>query len=218
MNTILRDAANPSRQDPYFPFSCGFDCFNGHCWQKGLFESVDGNHMQSSGQHVHFAYAQMLWGAVSGNHDTAVRGAVMLAVLRRALNEYVYMRADNPHHPSQFAQNRVTGLLFENKVHHTSDKIECTHGMHMMAFTPASAYARDAEWCEEEWATWFDNGRAEQVQGGWRGILFASLVAWDPQKATSFFFAENFDRRYLDIGMSLAYYRALAAEAMVERT
>jgi endo-1,3(4)-beta-glucanase len=129
----------------------------------------------------------------------------------------MHIRADSNVHPAQFAANRVSGILFENKVDHTTyfgNNIEFIHGIHMLPVTHASAWARNTRWCEEEWKTWFDGGRAEKVQGGWRGVLFASLIAWDPERAAKFFFDQNFKREFLDGGMSLAYYRALAAEAV----
>ncbi|KAH7102853.1 glycoside hydrolase [Auriculariales sp. MPI-PUGE-AT-0066] len=217
ITTLLRDAANPSISDPYFPFSRAFDWFSGHSWAKGLFESWDGKDEESSSEDVHFAYGQMLFGAVSNDSATAARGALQLAVLRRACAAYMHMRADNPHHPAQFAANRVSGILFEGKVDHTTyfgANIEFIHGIHMLPVTPASAYARNRDWCREEWETWFSDGRAERIEGGWRGVVMASRIAWDVRGVAQWFFNDQFDRRYLDDGMSLAYYRALTAEEL----
>lgn len=141
----------------------------------------------------------------------------MLAVLRRSLNTYIYMHADSRHHPVQFVPNRVAGITFENKVDHTTyfgNAIEFIHGIHMLPVTPASAYARDKDWCKKEWETWFSRGRADPVQGGWRGVLYASLIAWNPQLAAQWWFDDNFQWAWLDGGMSLAYYRALAADTV----
>jgi endo-1,3(4)-beta-glucanase len=215
VNTLLRDAANPSHHDKYFPFSRAFDWFSGHSWAKGLFESWDGKDEESSSEDIHFAYGQMLWGAVCGESATAARGALQLALLRRSCAAYMHMRADNPHHPARFASNRVSGILFEGKVDHTTyfgTNIEYIHGIHMLPVTPASAYARDHDWCREEWETWFSNGRAEAIEGGWRGVVMASRIAWDVCAVAPWFLDANFDRRYLDGGMSLAYYRALVVE------
>ncbi|EJD48960.1 glycoside hydrolase [Auricularia subglabra TFB-10046 SS5] len=216
VDTLVRDAANPSERDPYFPVSRAFDWYNGHSWAKGLFESADGKDEESTSEDVHFAYASQLWGVVSSAPALAARSTVMLAILRRALNAYFYMRADNVNHPAQFSRNRVAGILFENKVDHTTyfgSNIEFIHGIHMLPATPASAYTRDVDWCREEWETWFSKRRVEVVQGGWRGVLYASMIAWDPATAARWFFADNFDWSHLNGGMSLAYYRALAAEA-----
>ncbi len=42
VNTLVRDYANPSTQDPYFPVSRSFDWYHGHSWAHGLFETLDG--------------------------------------------------------------------------------------------------------------------------------------------------------------------------------
>ncbi|KZW02924.1 glycoside hydrolase [Exidia glandulosa HHB12029] len=219
VDSLIRDAANPSEDDPFFPVSRAFDWYNGHSWAKGLFESWDGKDQESTSEDVHFAYAALLWGAVQPERGPALaaRSALMLAVLRRSFNTYFYMRATNRHHPAQFVSNRITGILFENKVDHTTyfgSNIEYIHGIHMLPVTPASAWARDKEWCEEEWETWFSGGRADAVQGGWRGVLYGSMIAWNPRRAAWWWFQDNFDWGWLDGGMSLAYCRALAAEAL----
>ena len=229
MNTLLRDAGNSSNSDPHFPFSRCFDWYNGHSWAKGLFESWDGKDEESSSEDVHFAYSVALWGAVNslaGNQNeaeqaaydaTTNRGLLMLAILRRSCRAYMHFKADTPHHPPAFALNRLSGILFEGKVDHTTyfgANIEFTHGIHMLPATPASAYVRDPTWCKEEWETWFNEGRAEKVEGGWRGVLMASRIAWDVVSASGWFFNSGLDKKYLDGGMSLAYYRALAAETL----
>src|SRR3569833_1803999 len=36
VNTLVRDYANPSAKDPYFPVSRSFDWYAGHSWAHGL--------------------------------------------------------------------------------------------------------------------------------------------------------------------------------------
>ena len=42
VNMLVRDYANPSSQDPFFPQFRNFDIIHGHSWAHGLFESADG--------------------------------------------------------------------------------------------------------------------------------------------------------------------------------
>ena len=42
VNTLVRDVANPSAKDPFFPVYRSFDWHNGHSWAHGLYASVDG--------------------------------------------------------------------------------------------------------------------------------------------------------------------------------
>ncbi len=42
VNALVRDVANPSSQDKFFPVSRNFDWYHGHSWAHGLFETFDG--------------------------------------------------------------------------------------------------------------------------------------------------------------------------------
>lgn len=42
VDTLVRDYANPSSKDAYFPVSRSFDWYHCHSWAHGLFESLDG--------------------------------------------------------------------------------------------------------------------------------------------------------------------------------
>jgi endo-1,3(4)-beta-glucanase len=83
INSLVRDVANPSSQDPYFPVYRSFDWFVGHSWSKGLFFSADGKDEESSSEDYNFAYGMKLWGLVTNNAAMQARGDLMLAVQRR---------------------------------------------------------------------------------------------------------------------------------------
>jgi endo-1,3(4)-beta-glucanase len=51
----------------------------------------------------------------------------MLAVQARSFNNYFYLQNNNTNHPARFIQNKVTGILFENKVDYTSTGSPSTH-------------------------------------------------------------------------------------------
>jgi endo-1,3(4)-beta-glucanase len=44
----------------------------------------------------------------------------MLAIQARSFNNYFYLQSNNINHPARFVQNKVTGILFENKVDYAS--------------------------------------------------------------------------------------------------
>jgi endo-1,3(4)-beta-glucanase len=62
VNMLVRDASNPSTKDQLFPFSRNFDCYHGHSWEKGLFESADGKVQESEEEDSMFAYVLKMWG------------------------------------------------------------------------------------------------------------------------------------------------------------
>lgn len=44
----------------------------------------------------------------------------MLAIQARSFNSYFYLQSVNTNHPARFIGNKVTGILFENKVDYAS--------------------------------------------------------------------------------------------------
>lgn len=111
VNMLVRDAGNSVENDPYFPFSRGFDWFNGHSWAKGLFESFDGKDEESTSEDTMFAYAVKMWGQTIGDASMEARGNMMLGIMRRSLDSYFLMRSNNTNQPSNFIGNRVTGIV-----------------------------------------------------------------------------------------------------------
>jgi endo-1,3(4)-beta-glucanase len=216
VNTLVRDYANPVT-DGYFPFSRSFDWFHGHSWAKGLFESADGKDQESSSEDTFASYALKMWGKVSGDANMHARGNLQLAVQARSIRNYFLLTSDNQNQPPQFLHNKVTGILFENKVDHTTyfgSQPEYVEGIHMIPLNPSSAYVRSKKFVQEEWDTYFSDGRANQVPGGWRGILYGDLALIDPQRSYNFFADPQFDYGILDGGASRTWYLAYSAAMM----
>ncbi|KAI9806031.1 MAG: hypothetical protein M1833_004438 [Piccolia ochrophora] len=214
VNMLVRDAANPSTQDSLFPFSRSFDWYHGHSWAKGLFESADGKDEESSSEDAFFAYALKMWGKTIGDASMEARGNLMLAILTRTLQDYFLMEDNNANQPPNFIADKVTGILFENKADHTTyfgANIEYIQGIHMVPLNPSSALTRTRDFVAQEWARFFDNGRADTVVGGWRGILYANLAIINAAASWEFFAQQNFDPGWIDGGASRTWYLAYAA-------
>ncbi|KAL8667097.1 MAG: hypothetical protein Q9202_001019 [Teloschistes flavicans] len=220
VDMLVRDAANPSPSDPYFPFSRMFDWYHGHSWAKGLFESGDGKDEESSSEDAFFAYAIKMWGWVTGDTSMEARGNLMLAVLARTLRNYFLLQDGNANQPGSFTRNKVTGILFENKVDATTyfgNNVEYVHGIHILPLLPYSALTRPSRFVFEEWSLLFDPvnatapAPASTVQGGWKGILYANLALIDPKRSWEFFAQRDFDMRWIDGGASRTWYLAWAA-------
>ena len=60
------------------------------------------------------------------DHRYAI-GNLMLAIQSRTFNSYFYLLASNANHPARFLQNKVTGILFENKVDYASLCLRVLH-------------------------------------------------------------------------------------------
>ncbi|KAI9716681.1 MAG: hypothetical protein M1812_005219 [Candelaria pacifica] len=214
VNMLVRDAANPSADDPYFPVSRSFDWFHGHSWAKGLFESADGKDEESSSEDAMFAYAVKMWGAATGDANMEARGNLMLAILARTLKNYFLLEDDNINQPKEFIGNKVTGILFENKVDHATyfgSQTERIQGIHMIPLLPFSTLTRTRTFVQQEWNTFFSKGRVDAVDDGWRGILYANLAIVDPRSSWRFFASDGFEEGWLDGGACRCWYLALVA-------
>ncbi|KXJ86329.1 family 81 glycosyl hydrolase [Microdochium bolleyi] len=214
VNTLVRDISNPSEADKYFPVSRNFDWYHGHSWAHGLYEAADGNDQESSSEDTMHAYAIKMWGKTVKDANMEARGNLMLAVQARSLNHYYLYTADNTVQPPEFIGNKVAGILFENKIDHTTYfgmNIEYIQGIHMLPLLPSTKYTRPSKFVNEEWTALFNQGRVDRIEGGWRGILYGNLATIDANAAWQFFTRRDFNPSWLDGGASLTWYQAYTA-------
>ncbi|ROW06670.1 hypothetical protein VPNG_06714 [Cytospora leucostoma] len=214
VNTLVRDFANPSAMDTWFPQNRMFDWYHGHSFAHGLYESADGRDQESSSEDTMASYALKMWGLVSGDANMAARGNLQLSVLARSANNYFLYTSGNTVQPASFIGNKVAGILFENKIDHTTyfgANIEYIQGIHMLPLIPATQLVRGQDFVAEEWDQYFNAGRADKVDGGWKGVLYGNLATIDPKAAFDFFSKDGFDQSWLDGGASLTWYLAYSA-------
>jgi endo-1,3(4)-beta-glucanase len=147
VNMLVRDFANPVC-DADFPFSRAFDWYHGHSWAKGLFESADGKDEESTSEDSFASYAIKMWGKIIGDVRMEARGNLMLAVQARTFPTYFLMQSSNTVQPPQLIGNKVTGILFENKVDHATYfgmNPEYIQGIHMIPQNPSSSLIRSPD-------------------------------------------------------------------------
>jgi endo-1,3(4)-beta-glucanase len=160
------------------------------------------------------AYAIKMWGRTIGDANMEARGNLQLAITARALQNYFLYTSDNTVEPANFVGNKVSGILFENKIDHTTyfgTNIEYIQGIHMLPLLPCSTLTRTKQFVQEEWDTYFSNGRVDAVAGGWKGVLYANLGIINPKAVWQFFSQSGFDASWIDGGASRTWYLALAA-------
>lgn len=213
INTLVRDVANPSTEDPFFPVSRSFDWYTGHSWAKGLFSAQDGRDEESSSEDYHFAYGMKLWGKVSGDMAMEGRGNLMLGIMRRSINSYMLYSDGNDIVPQAIASNKVAGILLENKILYATwfgNQPEYVHGIHMLPITPISSFIRTPEFVSQEWEQ--KVGRlVDNLGDGWKGVLMLNLALSDPPASSKFFLLDDFNYQWLDGGQSRAWSIAYSA-------
>ncbi|KAF1991861.1 glycoside hydrolase family 81 protein [Aulographum hederae CBS 113979] len=213
IDMLVRDYANPV-EDNLFPFYRSFDWFCGHSWAKGLYESADGKDEESTSEDSFSTYALKMWGIATGDKNMENRANLMLSIQARSFQNYFLMESTNKNQPPNYIGNKAPGILFENKVDFATyfgTNIEYVTGIQMIPLAPPSALVRTKNFVSEEWKTYFDNGRVDQIQGGWRGICYANFAIIDPKAAFAFFTRSNFDASLIDPGASRTWYIAYCA-------
>lgn len=86
---------------------------------------------------------------------------------------------------------------------------EWVSGIHILPISPTSAYLRAKHFVREEWNQFFEN-TIDQVDGGWRGLLYSNLAIVDAPRSYQFFNVAD-AKNYLDAGESLTWALAYAA-------
>lgn len=216
VTTLLRDVANPSTEDKFFPQFRSFDWYHGHSFAHGIFASGDGKDEESSSEDYHFAYGMKLYAKVVGDSQMEARANLMLAVMKRSMNMYMLYSDDNKIQPKRFIKNKVAGISFENKIDFATYfgrgtiADEWIHGIHMLPITPVSSYIRGPTFVKEEWDAKLAR-IIDQIPDGWKGILMLNVALFDPKKAWLWFARSDWDDRLIDNGMSRTWSLAYIA-------
>ncbi|KRE36264.1 discoidin domain-containing protein [Paenibacillus sp. Soil724D2] len=74
---LIRDYANPSKDDPLYPFLRNFDPYEGHSWAGGYGDNNSGNNQEAAGESLFGWVGEYMWSLLSGNtadRDIAIFG------------------------------------------------------------------------------------------------------------------------------------------------
>ncbi|EKG17574.1 Glycoside hydrolase family 81 [Macrophomina phaseolina MS6] len=129
----------------------------------------------------------------------------------RSFQNYFLMEEDNANQPREMINNKVTGILWENRVAWTTyfgDFWFYKQGIHMIPVHVPSTLIRTKQFVQEEYDIFLSNGAIDTAQEGWRGILYANLALIDADTSYDFFSDPSFNTTYLDGGASRTWYLA----------
>ncbi|GAB3017244.1 glycosyl hydrolase [Natronobiforma cellulositropha] len=109
---LIRDYANPRRDDERYPFSRNFSVYAGHAWAHGSAGFALGNNQESSSEAL-MAYAALIeWGEYTGDEEIRDFGIYLYATHVRAVEEYWFDR-DDENHPEEWAAD-FAGIVWGN--------------------------------------------------------------------------------------------------------
>ena len=126
LTTLVRDFANPSKADAYFPLARMMDWWEGHSWAGGMQVFGDGKNQESTSESVNGYYAVALLGralaqaGVAGAADLTRWGQLLMAVEVSGAQHYYQMTeaatAFPVVYPKPFRDNKAVGILWNSKV------------------------------------------------------------------------------------------------------
>eukprot|EP01126_Amoeba_proteus_P063743 TRINITY_DN8816_c0_g1_i5.p1 TRINITY_DN8816_c0_g1~~TRINITY_DN8816_c0_g1_i5.p1 ORF type:complete len:571 (+),score=87.66 TRINITY_DN8816_c0_g1_i5:494-2206(+) len=151
---LIRDIANPSTSDPYFPVTRHKDWYLGHSWAQGLDSTQDGKNQESTSEAVNAYYAISLYGKVTNNNYLTNIGKLLLATEIRSAQKYWQTTVFSTIYPRIFAQNGIVGIMWSDKADYATffgNKPEFIHCIQMVPFTPISEQLLPLQWVEYEY-------------------------------------------------------------------
>jgi endoglucanase Acf2 len=219
VNSMVRDIANPSRIDTYFPQFRAFDWYDLHSWSHGVTPSSDGKDEESTSEDMNAYFGIQMWAKLNHADNLKHTADMMLALLAHSASNLFLISDNNQVHPKDYIKNRVTGIFFESKVHYGTffgASSVFIHGIQMIPLTPALKLARSKDFCKQEYRDIVS--KIPLPMGGshadWGSLLITGNVAFvDPEKAWGMLMGQH----AYDKGLSKAWAMYWVAHLADER-
>jgi len=182
VTNLVRDIANPSDSDPYFPQFRMLDWYDGHSWASGVWPYGDGRNQESSSEAFNAWAGLSLWGDATGNTTLLNLGRVMRAVEAASVQRYYHIRANSDIYPLPFAAKMGVGVLWSDKGDFStffSGAPSNIYGIQFLPMTIAAEELIDKGWIQDAWPT------LSGAAGGdsWGGLLDMGHAVIDPSDA-----------------------------------
>ncbi|EEY60597.1 endo-1,3(4)-beta-glucanase, putative [Phytophthora infestans T30-4] len=209
---MIRDVANPSDADPYFPKFRSLDWYRGHSYSHGITALGDGKDEESTSEDVNFYYGMTLLGKVTGDKHLETVGKLMVKLNARAIQTYFLLEDGNRAHPDRYRDNKVMGILFDNKVNYAtwfSGEKYAIHGIQMLPATAVTQFVRTREFVEQEWDQIL--AREPIVQNDEQTNPWLSLLYMNYATVNKEFALEKLRTVTMDDGLSRSWAMYIAA-------
>lgn len=201
VDCLIRDYANPTQSDPYFPTQRYQDDYAGHSWASGLTPLPDGQNQQSSSEAVNAYYSLALYAQTIQDRRLSHWAQFLNARELLSAQTYWQIRPDNRIYPKAFVeQNRVLGNLWASKVEANPFflktcqttaycQMEYAYGMQMLPFNGLSETLLDKSWLQKVYQDIMNiiRQRYGVVSPSWQWILVKGVASVMPPKEKAFF-------------------------------
>ncbi|MFF5187993.1 glycosyl hydrolase [Streptomyces sp. NPDC000345] len=180
---LVKDAANPARDDEKYPFLRGFDVYAGHSWAAGHEAFAAGNNQESSSESINLSAGLIMWGSALGDKALRDQGVYMMTTESESIAQY-WFDADQQVYPEDFTHD-VVGMVWSSGGAYATwwtANPEEIHGINFLPVTGGSLHlAREKDMLRRSVA------EMERENGGpaveWRDIFWQVQALYDPAKA-----------------------------------
>ncbi|MFP8886249.1 glycosyl hydrolase [Streptomyces mangrovi] len=180
---LIRDAANPARNDEKYPFLRGFDVYAGHSWAAGHSAFAAGNNQESSSESVNLSAGLILWGSATGDDSLRDLGVYMMTTESESIAQY-WFDADQEVYPEDFTHD-VVGMVWGSGGAYATwwtANPEEIHGINFLPVTGGSLHlAREKEMLRRSVAEMEEENGGPAVE--WRDVFWEVQALYDPAGA-----------------------------------
>lgn len=166
LKALVRDIANPSRDDAQFPFMRAMDVYAGHSWASGHSRFGDGNNNESSSEAINAWAGIVLLGEAIGDKPLRDLGAWLLTTELSAIEDY-WFGVHGDTFPQEYPASVVTmvwGGKGANATWFSADP-EMVHGINWLPITGASLYlGRYPDYAKKNYAALVRENLADDIE------------------------------------------------------
>lgn len=187
IEALIRDIANPSTSDTYFPKFRHKDWYAGHSWAGGLVGIDVGPGQESTSEAINAWYGVHLWGLATSNTELSNLGRLLLASEVRSTKRYWHIEANSDIYPSPFNQNGTAVILRTHKVAvetYFGSRAEYFYGIQALPFTPITQEYMDVDWVTRSYPLASVNvpisATSNPQDTGWNSVIYGMHAVIDP--------------------------------------
>lgn len=208
IEALIRDYANPSSNDSWFPAQRHQDDYAGHSWASGLKAYTDGQNQQSSSEAVNAYYALALYGLATQNSELMAFGEFLTAREIHSAQVYWQVQKDSPVYPLVFRKNNwVVANLWGSKVDsnaffdHCKKAYRCglefSFGIEMLPFNGISKDLLNQQWLRQASPVIkkIINNEYGPIPDSWRWILIKGISSVLSKDELTFYFNKAVDSK-----------------------
>uniref|UniRef100_A0A7S3YX14 glucan endo-1,3-beta-D-glucosidase n=1 Tax=Lotharella globosa TaxID=91324 RepID=A0A7S3YX14_9EUKA len=149
--SLVRDIANPSSDDAYFPKFRHTDWYAGHSWAGGVAMAyLNGRNQESVSEAFNAWYGVSLWGRAINDSEIRDVGRLLAAMEKRGGQTYWQIPKMNSEiYPEEFAEHRTAGIIWSNLIQYQTwfGQLQWeVQGIQTLPVTPASEFLLSKDW------------------------------------------------------------------------